>query len=399
VGFLTRLLAPGAWGTRRRAQAAEAAGDYLTAAALYAEVDDRQKVLEMHLAHAEDASSRPERAERLRRALRWVDEADDQKRVKGELGRVLERLAEDHGHEGAPDRVLLEEAASLLSEAGRWDEAARAFERLGNDEKAAEAYGQAGEVEQMEAAYARAEAESRRRRTEKDSFADYQLFLAEGNRRGALAALEKCIAAATMAGGYLPLRDRLARGLSGGQRLSVRLGGETVGLSPDQLIGLGRDPECTLPLHDVGISRRHAEIVREGGYRLRDLGSRNGTLLAGLRIAGTVELSGSGELTLGERCQVAFSILVAEGAGAGAEPEGLDLRVIKGVDQGRRLLAGRRLQIAPRLWVRFDGPQPVLEADRSLLPLLLNGARTVRPIELVPGDIVEAGTLRLEVLE
>src|SRR5262249_51915084 len=121
---------------------------------------------------------------------------------------------------------------------------------------------------------------------------------------------------------------------------------------------------------------------------------------SGVRVAGTVDLVGSGEITLGERCQLAFRVLVSEGgASADGPPEGLELKVVRGVDQGRRLLSGQRLQIAPQLWVRFDGPRPVLEATRSLLPMMLNGARTVRVIELIPGDLVEAGTLRLEVLE
>lgn len=43
---------------------------------------------------------------------------------------------------------------------------------------------------------------------------------------------------------------------------------------------LGRDPSCDVVLEDPGISRRHAELVRErGAWILRDLGSRNGTFI------------------------------------------------------------------------------------------------------------------------
>jgi serine phosphatase RsbU (regulator of sigma subunit) len=48
---------------------------------------------------------------------------------------------------------------------------------------------------------------------------------------------------------------------------------------------LGRSHECDLILPDVVLSRRHAEIVHEGdGWRVRDLGSLNGTRLNGTRL-------------------------------------------------------------------------------------------------------------------
>ncbi len=40
----------------------------------------------------------------------------------------------------------------------------------------------------------------------------------------------------------------------------------------------GRHPRSDIFLDDITVSRRHAEIVREGGaYRVRDAGSLNGT--------------------------------------------------------------------------------------------------------------------------
>ena len=53
----------------------------------------------------------------------------------------------------------------------------------------------------------------------------------------------------------------------------------TVQVRGDRAV-LGRSPECEVPLEDTGVSRRHAEIEKEGeGWRLRDLGSRNGTFV------------------------------------------------------------------------------------------------------------------------
>ncbi len=64
-------------------------------------------------------------------------------------------------------------------------------------------------------------------------------------------------------------------------RLSIDEGGRRFDLDLDSDgFVFGRDPECDVVLEDAGISRRHAELVRERGvWILRDLGSRNGTFI------------------------------------------------------------------------------------------------------------------------
>ncbi len=53
----------------------------------------------------------------------------------------------------------------------------------------------------------------------------------------------------------------------------------------DALIRVGTDTTCDLVLTDPTVSRRHAEIERTSrGFVVRDLGSRNGTLLEGHRV-------------------------------------------------------------------------------------------------------------------
>jgi adenylate cyclase len=52
---------------------------------------------------------------------------------------------------------------------------------------------------------------------------------------------------------------------------------------------LGRDTTCDLPVLDVGVSRRHAEVcANPKGLEVRDLGSRNGTYINGKRITDAV---------------------------------------------------------------------------------------------------------------
>lgn len=54
---------------------------------------------------------------------------------------------------------------------------------------------------------------------------------------------------------------------------------------------MGREEGAEIHIQDAMISRRHAEIVScEGGWAVRDLGSRNGTYVNGRRVSGEVTL-------------------------------------------------------------------------------------------------------------
>jgi hypothetical protein len=88
-----------------------------------------------------------------------------------------------------------------------------------------------------------------------------------------------------------------------GPALVVRAGGGRAGESfstdgPRTLIG--RSPECDVFLDDVTVSRRHAEIVQEGGaYVIRDLGSLNGTFVNRHRIESS-QLADDDEVLIGK---------------------------------------------------------------------------------------------------
>lgn len=99
-------------------------------------------------------------------------------------------------------------------------------------------------------------------------------------------------------------------------------------------------------LRTGGVSRRHAEVevAAPGAARflLRDAGSRNGTAIAGLPIAGHVPLVGSGTFALGDELRIDFA--------CHGEPAALVLTVATGVDRGAQLIAaadGDRLDLTP----------------------------------------------------
>ncbi|MEW6553042.1 MAG: FHA domain-containing protein [Actinomycetota bacterium] len=76
------------------------------------------------------------------------------------------------------------------------------------------------------------------------------------------------------------------------------------------LISIGRHPESDIFLDDITVSRRHAEIRREGGaYSLLDTGSLNGTYLNRERIEAS-PLADGDEIQIGK-----FRLLFFSGSG------------------------------------------------------------------------------------
>lgn len=95
----------------------------------------------------------------------------------------------------------------------------------------------------------------------------------------------------------------LAVGALRGPVLVVRSGGGRAGEVFEQIGArtlIGRSPECDVFLDDVTVSRRHAELLREGEQVvIRDLGSLNGTFVNRRRIEEAV-LEDDDELQIGK---------------------------------------------------------------------------------------------------
>jgi hypothetical protein len=57
-------------------------------------------------------------------------------------------------------------------------------------------------------------------------------------------------------------------------------------LQPGERLRVGRDPGCDLVIDHPSVSRRHAELYRDGErWHLRDLGSKNGSFVDGIAIS------------------------------------------------------------------------------------------------------------------
>jgi hypothetical protein len=69
----------------------------------------------------------------------------------------------------------------------------------------------------------------------------------------------------------------------------------------DAPVTLGRSRDCDCVLAEPSVSRRHAELRREGGrWLLRDLGSRNGTRVNGVRLLDATEVCPGDRVSFGD---------------------------------------------------------------------------------------------------
>jgi len=76
----------------------------------------------------------------------------------------------------------------------------------------------------------------------------------------------------------------------------------------DNVVTVGRGQESSIFLDDVTVSRKHAEIMHgQSGYRIRDVGSLNGTYVNRVRVD-AVDLRNGDEIQVGKyRFRFVFS--------------------------------------------------------------------------------------------
>ncbi len=88
-------------------------------------------------------------------------------------------------------------------------------------------------------------------------------------------------------------------------KLFSTTGEQSIDLKPGRTVVVGRAVTSDVPIYDPTISRRHAEVsLTEGGVKVKDLGSSNGTFLNGARI--TEAIAGENDvITFGK---VAFRV-------------------------------------------------------------------------------------------
>lgn len=401
VGFFKRLFSA----DYRAALSAEAAGDLELAAQRYALAGHHDSAARMHLLRAQRLESLVGRIEALRDALHWAEEGSDLRRSAcGQLGRALLSRARAEGIATERDRTRVREAAGLLAEAREWGEAGEAWESIGDDQKAADAYSRGGLVDRLEATLARDNKRTERERTVRDAYRNYELHMRGGDRDAARKALEECVAAAEHKAEYRRLLDELESRLITGGRVVLRPRSRPrIVVAGQKSVLLGRDGLCDLVLRSGGVSRRHARIdvgapdASSSRFSLADEGSRNGTLVGGMRIEGAVPLLGRGRFALGDVYELEYEV-------SGTPPQ-LALRVARGFDQGATLVVGGEgesislVEIAELpLTVDFRHGRPYCASSAAdETALRFNGERCVGTTQLIRGDQIVVAGVEVEV--
>ena len=389
-GFLSRL-----FGSAElvRALEAEAGGDYVEAARLYANAGERAKVAQMHLLASERAGTPALRIDELREAVRWADGDGDQATgVRRRVAAAMLAFVSSRGLVTDGDRALLAQAASLFSSAGDAGGAGRCHALLGASEAAADAYQAAGDVESLEQLLD-GEADRRRRAVAVgEALEDHRMRLRAGDAGGALASLEQALLTVGPQGRAALQRDidelALRRLPIGTLRLRSA---SVIAIAASAPVDVGRELGCALPLRDAGISRRHARIEHaEGTWYVTDLGSKNGTTLGGMPV-GRVPLSDDSTLGIGALCTLRVRL-----SGLRAT-----LTIERGLDVGAVLYVsedGPVVVVASHptgsLRVRFEAGHPRVAAVSA--PLWLNGVQVTREVEPLAGDVLECAGQKWE---
>lgn len=384
----------------RAARAAEAAGNHDLAAQQYALAGERADAVRMHLARAARAVDRAAEIAALRDALHWAgDEPALTRTASAALGRALLGKALAEGVATARDRERVREAAALLAAGGEHREAGAALEKIADHQAAAAAYSAGGLVELTEAALAEDERVAGRAHVARDAFADYELHLRLGRRDDARAALVRCLEEAPDREHRRLLDELEARIITSGKVELRPRGRPAIVISARPTAIIGRDPLCELVLRPGSVSRHHAAIGVEAGaatprFTIRDAGSRNGVLIAGLPIAGAMPLADRGTFELSEDCRLGYELT--------GDPPALVVTVASGLDRGRVLVVTapdravdlRALDLPCELEI-VDGRPLLARADGGFL--LGDTSIAAGRVQLVVGDVVSFDGLVVEV--
>jgi hypothetical protein len=270
------------------ARRAELQGDLARAAQLWADADRADEAARVMLLRGD---AEPSTSLRLQHYVQAVALAPPGHAVRDIARRKRALLALGVARQGATSaaaRQDLLEAALELESLGEHVHAADAYALAGDVEGEARALVQGGEVDRLEDVLGRDRDRTSAERRRQTTSLEIERLLSGGDRRLALvkasAAAEERREDASATERVRAIRARRAEGPS----VTIELRGRRMRLVLGDEVVIGRS-EGAIQLASHAVSRRHLGIARaEDRIVLRDLGSRNGTELRGMRIAGAI---------------------------------------------------------------------------------------------------------------
>jgi len=164
------------------------------------------------------------------------------------------------------------------------------------------------------------------------------------------------------------------------------------GLAPQQLtlpaenITLGRASDCSIPIKDRFLSRRHAEILNERGtWYVRDCGSVNGTMLNGVKLAETALLHPGDRITLGDS-EVVFHSDETTSQFIAIDTDSHATNLAISVDDDEKERSNEKTQILSTLALEFLADRPMSELFDFILDRVIFLLRPTRAAIALLGD-------------
>jgi len=178
------------------------------------------------------------------------------------------------------------------------------------------------------------------------------------------------------------------------------------GLSPQQVtlpaenITLGRASDCTIPIKDRFLSRRHAEIINERGtWYVRDCGSVNGTMLNGVKLAETALLHPGDRIALGDS-EVVFHSDETTSQFIAIDTDSHATNLAISVDDDEKERSSEKTQILSTLALEFLADRPMSELFDFILDRVVFLLRPTRAaIALLGDDRISFANVKLRRLD
>jgi sigma-B regulation protein RsbU (phosphoserine phosphatase) len=165
-------------------------------------------------------------------------------------------------------------------------------------------------------------------------------------------------------------------------------------------ISLGRASDCTIPIKDRFLSRRHAEIVNERGtWFVRDCGSVNGTMLNGVKVVDTALLHPGDRIALGDS-EVVFHSGEATSQFIAVDTTSQAPNLTISVTDDEKERSSEKTQILSTLALEFLADRPMSELFDFILDRVIFLLRPTRAaIALLAGDRTSFANVKLRRLD
>lgn len=289
----------------RRALTEEAQGNYSQAAALYARVQEFEKVGEMYETMGDLLRLLSKKIKAYQQALRWYKVPEHRESAAGKLARAMESDIRAGGGLGKRQRLL--EAAEYYALARQWKQAGEIYEQLRMPERATEMYVQGGAIDEIERLASQNADRTHQKVTAQQSYQEACAYQRVGQRDKAYHTLQQCLSLDPNHAEAEQLLGTLESLLHPTEVRHVRLPADEREylLFAKPVVTIGRQEDNDIVVMNTDVSRHHARFgIQNQSCLLEDLGSSNGSRLNGLRINQAATVHAHDRIGIGRNFQL-----------------------------------------------------------------------------------------------